>query len=140
MDIGGVNVPWWAVLKDSVYDTTYQHRLPCFPSPPPVPTEITFQEIYMNSIHVCLWKNSGRTPSLGCSAQVVLPPPLHDWHVCLESCCEPVIVQERFASEIKEASAFWKNIGSHSMSFQNGSQVQHFLSSAITAAFCVQFK
>lgn len=68
------------------------------------------------------------------------PPPHHDGHVCLESRCEPVIVQGRFAPEIKEASAFWENIGSHSMSFQNGSQVQHFLRSAITAALCVRFK
>lgn len=50
---------------------------------------------------------------------------------------QPVIVQGRLAAEIKEASSFRENIGSNSMSFQKSSQVQHFLSSAITASFYV---
>lgn len=145
-DVGGANVPWWGILKNPLFTTPPSNIgflvFPTFSAP--VPTGTAFQEIHTQSIHVCLWGGSQaelQARAVQFRSSCHQPPPLHDGHVCLESCCEPVIVQGWFASEIKEASAFWKKILGHiACHFRKALQVQHFLSSAITASFCVRFK
>lgn len=131
--------------KSSVYDTAQQHRLPCL-------SYLLSPSTYRNhlprdphAIYSCLSLGGSQAELQARAVQFRSschqPPPLHDGHICLESCCEPVIVQGWFASEIKEASAFWKKILGHiACHFRMALQVQHFLSSAITASFCVQFK
>lgn len=145
-DVGGVNVPWWGVLNDPLFtDTAHQHRLPCL-------SYLLSLGAYRNhlprdphAIYSCLSLGELRQSSWlgvfssGCPAINTHPSTMGTsvWRGAVNQ----LLCKGWFASEIKEASAFWKKILGHiACHFRMALQVQHFLSSAITASLCVRFK